>query len=601
MHGPGWTDLPIACTVSTDGARLRRGRRLVMGGGLGARVIARRLERWIHLVRTQLAATAPARVRLAIGEDLTLGTLLDRVADARGDGVAHVADAALGYQGLAGPEITRRAARDWVARASAALVAEGVAPGDRVLLLCPNRLDALYAMLAVARAGAVAVPLHALATAEDLRSIAALTRARAALVDPEIMRTLDGRSAAPGVVRWIFLGPDRDVPSGELSLDRAAALRDGAGAAVPRSPDDVAVQLYTSGTTGQAKGAQLSSRSLLAVARLFVLPDRWLLRHESVVEGLPIAHVMGLVVHLAALAAGVPVRHLTRFDAGRALQLLAATRATVFVGVPAMYRAMAEADPEAHDLRSVRLWVAGADAMPTELVPRFKALGGSVGGLFGSRPIAEAFFVEFYGAVELSGAALIRVSPPGLDPEGGFLGFPLPGFSTRVAGDDGQEARGGEVGELWVKGPGVMRGYAGDPSAAPSTSDGWLRTGDLARRESFGLVRFVGRAKDVLKVAGYTVSPDDVEASLAGHPAVQRAVAFGLRDQTKGEVPALAVVLAPGAVVTPGELLAHAAAHAAAYKRPRAVFLVTAEELPVTSTQKVQRRVLADRFSSPAP
>ncbi len=558
--------------------------------------------RLARALRAGLATTGPLRISLALGRDLTLGTLLDRVAAARGDGLAHVAEAALGYSTLAGPEITRRSLRAFVARASAALVQEGVAPGDRVLIVCPNRLDALYAILAVARAGGVAVPLHALATAQDLAAIAGRSHARTALVHPEQMRALDGRAAAPGIQSWIFLGPERHVPDGERSLDRAAAGCDPESAAVPRSPDDVAVQLYTSGTTGQAKGAQLSSAALLAVARLFVLPDRWLLRNESVVEALPIAHVMGLVVHLAALAAGVPVRHLVRFDAGRVLQLVEETRASVFVGVPAMYRALAEADPESRDLRSIRLWVSGADAMPVELVPRFKALGGSVGGLPGGPPIAEAFFVEFYGSVELSGAALIRVSPPGLDPEGGFLGIPIPGFHTRVVGEEDAEAPSGTIGELWIKGPGLMSGYADDAQATSSVSreGGWLRTGDLARRERFGLVRFVGRAKDVLKVGGYTVSPEDVEASLSGHPAVQRAVAFGLRDDAKGELPALAVVLVPGAHATPEALLAHAAERVAAYKRPRAIFLVEASELPLTSTQKVQRRLLADRFSTPS-
>jgi len=282
---------------------------------------------------------------------------------------------------------------------------------------------------------------------------------------------------------------------------------------------------------------------------------------------------MGLYVHLASLAAGVPVRHVSRFDAARMLQLVEETRASIFVGVPAMFRSLAEADLDKRDLKSIRAWLSGADAMPVELIPRFKQAAGRL-----------SFFIELYGSVELSGPALVRISPPGLDPEGGFLGLPLLSVHTRIAGEDGEEVKSGETGELWVKGPGVMVGNEGE----------WFKTGDLARRERFGLVRFVGRKKDVFKVSGYTVSPEDVEASLADHPAVLRAVAFALKDEKKGEAPALAVLLRPGEKATEEELLAHAAAHAAAYKKPRAVFIV--DELPVTATMKVERRKLAERF-----
>jgi acyl-coenzyme A synthetase/AMP-(fatty) acid ligase len=515
-----------------------------------------------------------SRLALALGRGLTLGNLLDRVERAHGaDGLAHVAEAQLDYRTLVGPEIPRRTARAFVARASAALAASGVEPGDHVILLAANRVDTLYAILAVARAGAIAVPLHPLAREKDLASVAEKTGARTVLADPALAEEIGARAAAPGVERWIYLGPERAVKKGDLSLDALAAQASAAAPAVPRTPEDVAVLLFTSGTTGNAKGARLSSKSLLSILRPLALANRWLTRNESVLEALPIAHVMGLYVHLAALAAGVPVRHVARFEAARMLQLVEETRATIFVGVPAMFRSLAEGELEKRDLKSIRAWVSGADAMPVELIPRFKQASALL-----------SFFIELYGSVEVSGPALVRISPPGLDPEGGFLGVPLLSVHTRVAGADGEEVAAGETGELWIKGPGVMVGNTGE----------WFRTGDLARRERFGLVRFVGRAKDVFKVSGYTVSPEDVEGALAGHPAVLRAVAFALADEKKGEAPALAVLLREGARATEDELLAHAAAHAAAYKRPRAVFIVDA--LPLTATMKVERRKLAERF-----
>jgi acyl-CoA synthetase (AMP-forming)/AMP-acid ligase II len=536
-----------------------------------------------------------SKLALALGGKLTLGNLLDRVERAHGPaGVLHVAESALDYRTLVGPEVTRGAARAFVARASAALAQAGVKPAERVLVLSENKLDKLYALFAIARAGGVAVPMHPLSREKDVHSVLERSGATTALVTPSLFQEV-GR-AAFGSARLIFLGPERAVPRGETSLDALAAAAPADSPPVERAPEEVAVVLYTSGTTGRAKGAQLTSRSLLSILRPLTLANRWLIRGEAVLAPLPIAHVMGLSVHLASIAAGVPVRHVVRFDAARVLQLIEETRSTVFVGVPAMYRQLAEAGPEKWDLSSVRAWISGADAMPPELVPRFKALGSSVRGVLGTK-LAEAFFIELYGSVELSGPALVRVSPPGLDPEGGFLGMPLLGVTTRVAGKDSQEVKHGETGELWIKGPGVMSGYSadGDATRAVTTEEGWLRTGDLARRERFGLVRFVGREKDVFKVSGYTVSPADVEAALDGHPAVERAVAFPMPDAAKGEVPALAVILRKGATATPDELLAHAAAKAAPYKRPRAVFVV--DELPQTSTLKVSRKTLAERFA----
>lgn len=517
-----------------------------------------------------------SRLALALGRGLTLGNLLDRIERAHGpDGLAHVAEAQLDYKNLVGPGIPRRVARAFVARASSGLVKAGVRPDEHVIVLAGNRVDALYAIFAVARAGAIAVPLHALAREKDLASVAEKTGAKTVLLDPSLHDEVNARAAAPNVERWIFLGPERNVPRGEQSLDALAAQASPDAPPVERKPEDVAVLLFTSGTTGKAKGARLSSKSLLSILRPLALASRWLTRNESVLEALPIPHVMGLYVHLASLAAGVPVRHVSRFDAPRMLQLIEETRATMFVGVPAMYRSLAEHDLDKRDLKSIRAWLSGADAMPAELIPRFKSAANRL-----------AFFVEMYGSVELSGPALVRISPPGLDPEGGFLGLPLLSVSTRVAGEDGDEVKHGETGELWIKGPGVMVGHEGD----------WFKTGDLARRERFGLVRFVGRAKDVFKVSGYTVSPEDVEASLADHPAVLRAVAFALKDEKKGEAPALAVVLREGTTATEEELLAHATAHTAAYKKPRAVFIVT--ELPLTATMKVERRKLTERFTS---
>jgi acyl-CoA synthetase (AMP-forming)/AMP-acid ligase II len=200
--------------------------------------------------------------------------------------------------------------------------------------------------------------------------------------------------------------------------------------------------------------------------------------------------------------------------------------------------------------------------------------------------------------VELGGAVATRVSPPYLPlPLGDALGVVLPGYETRVVGDDGATLPPGTVGELWVRGPGVLDGYHGDAAATADaiTEDGWLRTGDLARRGALGLLVFAGRKKDVIKNGGYSVFAVEVEASLEEHPDVAEAAVIGLPDERSGEVPAAAVRLRPGATVTTDELVSWAAGAMASYKAPRRIVVV--DDLPRTGTTKVQKDQLRPLFA----
>ena len=354
-------------------------------------------------------------------------------------------------------------------------------------------------------------------------------------------------------------------------------------------PDDVAVLFYTSGTTGKPKGAELTHRALVGrVGPEVLYPSS--LRRDEAVSGLPVAHVAGfsMLLHLAAF--GVPIYLLRKFRPDTALDAIESRRATVFVGVPAMYRMMLEAGAEARDLSSVRLWASGADAIPFDVARRFQRLGGAVTLPFVGRTLGEATFVDGYGMVELGGGAALKLLPPGVSRAvRGLMGLPLPGYRMRVVDDAGTEVPRGEVGELIVKGPGVMRGYhgQGDATAEALTPDGWLRTGDLARRGRLGLVEFAGRAKDVIKHGGYSVFAAEVEAALEAHDDVLEAAVVGLPDERKGEVPAAAVRVAPGRSLNEADLVAWAEARLADYKVPRRIAVV--DELPRTGTDKVRK------------
>ena len=487
------------------------------------------------------------RASLVLRRELTLGGLMERLARIHGDRrlVEEEGSTSLTYD-----EAAERVAR------FAGGIHQRIAKGDRVVVAVPNSYDMLLLSLAVSRAGGVAVPVN-----PKMR-------------DEELDHVVDD-SDATLVVR------DASEVEGDTLTD-----------AVDADPSDVAAIFYTSGTTGKPKGARLTHQALLGQVVAGAVWPAGLRRDEAVV-GLPVAHIMGFVALLGLAVTGIPVYFLPKFKADKALDAIESRRATAFIGVPAMYRMMLDAGAESRDLRSVRLWASGADVLPDDIARRFKKLGASLTLPFVGVSIGEAAFAEGYGMVELAGGVAAKVSPPMLPVAiGDFLGFPLPPYRLRVVGEDGTDVPPGQTGELWVKGPGTLQGYHGNPDATKEvlTEDGWLRTGDLARRGPLGLVFFAGRQKDMIKHGGYSVFAVEVERTLERHPDVSEAAVFGVADERKGEVPAAAVTLRSGASLTEDELVAWARENMSDYKAPRRIKIV--DELPRTGTDKVQKSEL---------
>jgi acyl-CoA synthetase (AMP-forming)/AMP-acid ligase II len=230
------------------------------------------------------------------------------------------------------------------------------------------------------------------------------------------------------------------------------------------------------------------------------------------------------------------------------------------------------------------------------LAKEFKRYGATVTlPLVG--PLGEAAFVEGYGMVEVGGGVAAKVSLPGISlGVGDSLGFRLPGYRFRVVDDDGEDVSMGEVGELWIKGPGVLTGYWNAPGATAEalSDDGWLRTGDLVRSGPLGTIVFAGRRKYLIKSGGFSVYPLEVETVLEQHPEVVEAAVVGLPDPKLGELPVAVVRLAPGAAVGPAELGDWAADRLAHYKAPRRVLIV--DELPRNGSEKVRKDQLAELF-----
>ncbi len=499
------------------------------------------------------------RIDIGLRSGIDLAGVSDELARLHGDSLAVTEE----FPDGSVRELTHDDLAALVRRWSAAIAARSE-PGAPVVVATPNGIDQLLVCLAAARVGRLPAPVNAQMSPAEIDHVVADCGASLVVRDSD------------------------ELNSGKGSRSRVPAAHSPAAG-------DVAALFYTSGTTGQPKGAELTHRGLVgSYAATALVPP--VLGNREILMGLPVAHIMGFVALLAPLMLGVPVYFMDRFSPTRALEVIEKRRVAAFMGVPAMYRMLLEAGAAERDLTSVRFWMSGADVMPAELARKFKSFGATATlPLIGS--VGEASFLEGYGMVEVAGGVAAKVSPPyvplGL---GDSLGIKLPGWHFRVIGEDGNEVGTGHVGELQIKGPGVLKGYWGDEenSAAVLAEDGWLRTGDLVRSGPFGTVMFHGRAKNVVVSGGYTIYPLEVEGDLEEHPDVREAVVLGLPDDRFGESVVAVVRLRPGAKVTEEGLLHWAGERMARYKTPRRVVVV--DDLPRTGTRKVQRAKLLDLF-----
>jgi long-chain acyl-CoA synthetase len=492
------------------------------------------------------------RFRVAFSGDVTLADLFDRLAKANDD-------APLVEEDATGLTLTFAEAVDRVSRMSGG-IREKISPGDPVVVNAPNGYDFFLICMAIIRAGGIAVPVNPQMRDEEITYVR-------------------GDS-----------GASLTVHSGDEIMGEPVE------AAHP-SPSDVAGIFYTSGTTGKPKGAKLSHKALLGSGVMMAAYPAQLRRDECV-SGMPVAHIAGFSLMLMLACGGIPIFLLPKFRPDKALDAIEERRATMFIGVPAMYRMMLEAGAEERNLRSVRLWASGADVMPEDLIRKFKKMGAIATLPIVGASVGEAAFVDGYGMVELGGGVAVRFSLPLMNlPFASNVVSPLPGYRLRVLDDEtGDEVRIGQVGELVVKGPGVMKGYHGKDDATKETitEDGWLRTGDLARKGPLGLVQFAGRKKHVIKHGGYSVFAVEVERTLEEHPAVVEAAVIGLPDERKGEIPVAVVRVSDGGSVKEKELVDWAREHMADYKSPRQIKIV--DDLPRTGTDKIQKDELLKLF-----
>jgi len=456
---------------------------------------------------------------------------------------------------------------DAAARVASFLVSRDFRPGDRVGLMLPNVPEFCIACYGILRAGGTVVPMNPLLKSREVAYYLNDSGAGLLFAAADSPGEPAEGAADAGAV-FIRAGAE----------DLAALLRDQPPRpdVADRADDDTALILYTSGTTGQPKGAELSHANLRTNAQLTV-ETLFSIGPSDVVMGcLPLFHVFGLTCGLnSAVSSGAALALLARFEPGQALEVIQRCRVTVFEGVPTMYAALLHhPDRDRYDTSSLRICVSGGAALPVELLRGFEAAFGTM-------------ILEGYGLSETSPVA--SFNHPDRERKPGSIGTPVRGVQLRLVAPDGSDVPAGEVGEIAIQGPNVMKGYWGRPAATKEAiPDGWLRTGDLARQDEDGYFFIVDRKKDLVIRGGFNVYPREIEEVLYEHPAVAEAAVIGIPHPSLGEEIGAAAALKPGAQATPDELRAFVKARVAAYKYPRVVWLV--DSLPKGPTGKILRR-----------
>ncbi len=475
-----------------------------------------------------------------------------------------------------GPRYSFAALDEAVGRIARLLRDLGVRRGNRVMAQVEKSPEAVFLYLAALRIGAIFVPLNPAYRQTELDYFIADAEPAVIVGRPRSEAMLGKLARAHGSGIVLTLGQD----AGGSLIERSTGL-----SPAPRiaevSADEIAVIVYTSGTTGRSKGAMLSHGNLLSNAD--TLHRIWGWRDGDVLlHALPIYHVHGLFIALhCALLNGSRMIFLPRFEASEVIAQL--PRASVFMGVPTFYtRLLAEPEFDAQTCAGMRLFIAGSAPLLPETFAQFEARSGHR-------------ILERYGMTE---AGMITSNPLQGERRPGSVGPPLPDVSVRVAGEDGQALPQGEVGVLEIKGPNVFKGYwrMEEKTAVEFRRDGYFITGDLARIDEDGALAIVGRATDMVISGGLNVYPKEIEAVIDALDGVGESAVFGLPHPDFGE--AVAAIVTPeraGGELDEARIIECVKAQLAGFKVPKRVFVV--DTLPRNAMGKVQKKTLRDRYA----
>jgi long-chain acyl-CoA synthetase len=455
---------------------------------------------------------------------------------------------------------------DLAARAAGRMAELGVATGDRVGLMLPNILEFPVLFHGALRLGAIVVPMNPLLRGREIDHYVLDSGMRLLWVHESVTDAdLAGVAGTTSVHRV-----DGSLLAG-LAGQAPVALAE-------RDALDTAVILYTSGTTGTPKGAELTHVGLDRNQRI-VVEDLVSITETDVLMGcLPLFHVFGLTCGLnAAVGSGALLTLVPRFDPQLVVDIIERDGVTIFQGVPTMYTALAALPLAAADkVATLRICCSGGASLPSEVLRAFETTYG-------------AKVLEGYGLSETSPVASFNRPT---EARVGSIGTPIPGVEFKVVDEVGAEVGVGEVGEIWIRGHNVMKGYWNRPDATAEAIDteGWFRSGDMGRVDEDGFYYIVDRKKELIIRGGFNVYPKEIEEIIYEHPAIREAAVVGVPHATHGEEVGAAVSLKLGAEVTTDEIAAYVKERVAAYKYPRVVWVL--DDLPKGATGKILKRAI---------
>jgi long-chain acyl-CoA synthetase len=452
------------------------------------------------------------------------------------------------------------------ARFATILSRRGVKAGDRVAMIMPNVIYFPIVYYAILRAGAIVVPMNPLLKAGEITYTWNDSGAKLAVVFPLFAEEAVKAASVTGTEVIITVPGEWDAELARTEPTEQVAARTGA---------DTAVILYTSGTTGQPKGAELSHdnlRSNVGTTIETVLP---MAPGEVIFGGLPLFHSFGQTVGLnAAIAGGACLTLLPKFDGEQALSIIDRDQVSVFLGVPTMYMGLlAVKDKERFDTTALQVAASGGASLPVEVLHKVEQTFGIT-------------LLEGYGLSETSPVA--SFNHPDRPTKPGSVGIPIRGVEFALHDENDNDVAEGEIGEIVIRGENVMKGYWNRPEATDEAMrGGWFHSGDLALRDEDGFYFIVDRKKDMINRSGYNVYPREVEEILYAHPAVAEAAVFGVPDAMCGEEVAALVTLKEGALATEDELRDYVKGQIAAYKYPR---IIRFGPIPKGPTGKILKR-----------
>jgi long-chain acyl-CoA synthetase len=464
-------------------------------------------------------------------------------------------------------ELTYADLDDRSARLATLLRENGLEPGDRVGVMLPNVLEFPIAYYGVLRAGGVVVPMNVLLKRREIAFYLEDSGAKLLLAWHGFGEEARAGAAEAGT-ELIEVEPESFA---ELLGDREPTAE-----VAETGEEDTAVVLYTSGTTGKPKGAELTHLNLDRNAEISARTTCQIQEGDVVLGALPLFHSFGQTVSMnASLRAGATLTLLPKFDPGEALEIMGRDAVTHFYGVPTMYGAfLHHPGRESFDTSNLRICITGGAAMPVEVLRGFeKAFGCEL--------------LEGYGLSETSPVA--SMNHPGRPRKPGSIGTPLQEVEMKVFDENDNEVPPGEVGEIVIRGHNVMKGYWQRPEATEEAMrGGWFHSGDMARVDEEGYFFIVDRKKDMIIRGGYNVYPREVEEVLYEHPKIREAAVLGIPHDQWGEEIGAAVVLHEGEELAPEEVSEYVKERIAAYKYPRLVWFL--DDLPKGPTGKILKR-----------